>query len=79
MITKEDIFGKDIQRVELSLNKLYAGLRSDGVWTDGIRTNLFSDYITNREYCRKHDPIDINGYVDRESEDFLNIVNNRIK
>jgi len=79
VITKDDWFGGDIKRVQIDLNRIKEMFSEDGVWTDGMRKEMFTDYITNKEGVRKTDCIDINGYIDKDSEYYLNLVKEKKK
>ena len=64
VITKEDVFWKDVTNIQDYLNFPSTFKKMKGVWDKTIRSKLYSISTSNSE-CRK---VDLNGYVDKDVE-----------
>ena len=79
VITSEDQFGGDIERVQEVVGKCdpQIGTGSKGVWSKKIRSYLFNKYISTANNNKRDRTVsDINGFVDKDIEDYLNLIGN---
>lgn len=71
VITSNDTISKNIKRAQESVN--FAS--KDGIWNDDLRVSIFNRVIDNTNKLDRAIPMDINGFVDKDSEKLLNIQN----
>lgn len=80
VITSEDQFDGDIRRVQKVLREdnMLINTGYQGVWDRSIRSALFRKYISSSKTTGRSRSInDINGFVDKDVEDYLSVLNNR--
>lgn len=80
VITSEDQFDGDIRRVQKVLREddMLISTGYQGVWDRSIRSALFRKYISSGKTTGRSRSInDINGFVDKDVEDYLSVLNNR--
>lgn len=71
VITSNDIISKNIKRAQESVNFT----SRNGIWDDNLRVSIFNKTIENANKLDRVIPMDINGFVDKDSEKLLNIQN----
>lgn len=85
VVTSADCFGGDVERIQNILTKEDPLLKigKPGIWNRQVRSYLFRNYVSSNivkksdnavKYTRDRAIVDINGFVDRDIEDYLNKV-----
>ena len=69
IITSNDTISKNIKRAQESVNFT----SRNGIWDDNLRVSIFNKTIENANKLDRVIPMDINGFVDKDSEKLLNI------
>ena len=74
VINNDDEISKNILRVQQKLGLDNRGDTTNGVWDIKMRYKMYRDYMTDK----LKDPVDINGFVDKDMEYFISggVINN---
>ena len=76
VISSNDEISNNIKRVQIAANKINGKVeKATGIWEDALRVDVFKAINKKAQQLDRIMPLDINGFIDKDSEKLLNIEN----